>query len=532
MKLCPINRTGSDCIVLGDEQKAVIDETLCTGCGICINRCPFKAISIVNLPEELNSTPIHQYGRNGFHLFNMPIPKFGKVVGIIGRNGIGKSTAVKVLAGILKPNMGRWDKDPDETDWDTVIDHFKGTEAQGFFEKAKAGEITISYKPQQVEQIPKMQKGTVRTLLTKVDEKGGFDRITEELDLTKVLDSDIGSISGGELQRVAIAATVLKEANVYFFDEPTSYLDIKQRLKVSRFIRDLADEDTAVMVIEHDLIILDYMTELVHLMYGKESVYGIVSQPKSTKAGINIYLGGYMREENVRFRDNAIKFEEREQKKAIETDELISWEGIKAKLGKFRLEAPSGTINENTVIGILGANGIGKTSFVKILAEVNRPDEGKITRKVKVAYKPQYIDIDPEEQVMSIVLDAMQKYPNNIIRPLNIEPLMEKKLGELSGGELQRVAIAECLGKDADLFLMDEPSAYLDVEQRLKVSKVIRDMMDIKCTSALVVDHDLLFVDYLSNGIIVFDGVPAEHGIAKGPFDMSEGMNHFLGTSI
>ena len=102
-------------------------------------------------------------------------------------------------------------------------------------------------------------------------------------------------------------------------------------------------------------------------------------------------------------------------------------------------------------------------------------------------------------------------------------------MNQLSGGELQRVAIAECLSKEADLYLLDEPSAYLDVEQRLKVSKIIRDVMELRGTSALVVDHDILFIDYLSNSLIVFDGKPAVKGTVKGPFDMSQGMNMFLG---
>ncbi len=526
IKLCPVNRTGKDCIVLGEDQKIVIDEKLCTGCGICVNRCPFGAISIINLPEELETKPIHQYGRNGFHLYNLPVPKFGSVVGIVGRNGIGKSTAIKILAGMLKPNLGDWEKN--ESSWDDLIAYFKGTEAQAFFEKVKARDISISYKPQQVDLIAKTQKGTVRELLSKVDEKNELEKITKELELDKFMDTEIAKVSGGELQRVAIAATVLKKANVYFFDEPTSYLDIKQRLKVSKFIRGLADDKTAVMVIEHDLIILDYMADLVHLMYGKESCYGIASQTKSTRAGINIYLSGYMREENIRFRDHPIRFEAREPLKKIETNLMTSWRDIEAKLGNFKLEAPEGDIYKNQVIGILGANGIGKTSFVKILAGVADSDKGKVTEKVKVSYKPQYIDTNSEELVMNAIKDAIQKHDAVIVKPLGLKPLFTKKINQLSGGELQRVAIAQCLSKEAELYLLDEPSAYLDVEQRLKVSKVIRDVMEQKQASALVVDHDILFIDYLSNSLIVFDGEPAVHGTAKGPFDMAAGMNMFL----
>ena len=235
IKKCPVNRMGEKCIINLDN-KALIDETLCNGCGICQNICPYEAVHIINLPQALDQAPIHQFGENGFRLFKLPIPIFGKVVGILGRNGIGKTTAIKILAGIMKPNLGNLKQESTHKD---LIEYFKGTEAQSYFEKVKAGKITISYKPQQVDMIPKSYNGKVKDLLKKVDEKNQMDEVVAKLDLKNVLDTDIKKISGGELQRVAIAATVLKKANLYIFDEPTSYLDIKQRIKISKFIKSL-----------------------------------------------------------------------------------------------------------------------------------------------------------------------------------------------------------------------------------------------------------------------------------------------------
>ena len=526
IKLCPRNRTGEECIIVGEDGKPVIDESLCTGCGICSNRCIFEAIHIINLPQELKKDPIHIYGKNGFHLYNLPIPIFGKVVGILGQNGIGKSTAIKVIAGILKPNMG--DLSKKSFDINELIDFFKGTEAQTFFEKVRDKKIIISYKPQEVDFIPKKFDGKVIELLKKVDQKNNLKQIAEKLGIEKILDNNIKDISGGELQRVAIAAAVLKKANLYVFDEPTSYLDIKQRIIVSKFIRELADEETAVFVVEHDLTILDYIADLIHVMYGKEGCYGVVSQPKSAKAGINVYLSGYLKEENVRFRDHAIKFMERPPAKMSKKNILTGWTEIEKKLGNFRLDAKQGNIYKNTVVGILGENAIGKTSFVKMLAGVLKIDKGTIKEKVRVSYKPQYINTDSEEIVAAVLKDAVADYSTQIIRPLEIKPLLLKKINQLSGGELQRVSVAACLSKEADLYLLDEPSAYLDVEQRLAVSKVIKDMAESQNKTMLVVDHDILFIDYLSEELIVFDGVPAVNGIVHGPFSMEQGMNKFL----
>jgi len=176
----------------------------------------------------------------------------------------------------------------------------------------------------------------------------------------------------------------------------------------------------------------------------------------------------------------------------------------------------------------LGENGIGKTSFVKILAGAIEPDTGKLDLKVKVSYKPQYLDSNSEELVMVVLSDAIEKYENELIKPLTIKQLFLKKISELSGGELQRVAICLALSRDADLILLDEPSAYLDVEQRLKVSKVISTIVEQRKISALVVDHDLLFLDYLSDRLLVFEGEAAVKGTVSGPYDMEQGMNNLL----
>jgi ATP-binding cassette subfamily E protein 1 len=524
-RLCPVNKEGRDCIKPDPiTKKADIDEGLCVGCGICPNKCPFDAIYIANLPNELTTKPIHQYGHNGFHLYNLPQPVFGKVVGIIGRNGIGKSTAIKIFAGVLKPNLGT----DTEKSYDELLQYFKGSASQRFFEDIRDGRIKVSYKPQQVDQLAKVAKGKVRELLQKADERKAFDEIVVALDLKNILDADISTLSGGELQRVTIAGTLLKDANLYLIDEPTSFLDIKQRLRVARYIREFPNEKRAVMVIEHDLIVLDAMCDLIHIVFGKEGCYGIVSQPKAARTGMNAYLEGWLRDENMRFRDHAIEFMVRPPQKKARIVQLTSWKGIKTTLGHFTLNAEGGAFNYGEVVGILGENGIGKTTFAKILAHVLKPDAGERDEKLKVSYKPQYLDGESDELVMAVLGPNAKKHETSLMKPLDIHPLLLKPLNTLSGGELQRVAIVKALAEDAELFLLDEPSAFLDVEQRLVASKAIREFCDQTNKTVLVVDHDLMFLDYLSDRLLVFEGEPGRKGTATGPFILADGMNHFL----
>ncbi len=511
MRVSPSNKMGKEAIVKGSDGKVEVNEDVITDADrIAANKCPFDALSMINLPEKLTN-PIHRFGKNGFVLFKLPIPVFGKVTGIIGRNGIGKTTALKILSGQLKPNMAS----ENEASEDEIIDYFKGSEAQSYFEKLFNKKIQISYKPQQVDLIPKNYNGTVNELLEHVDEKKELKKIAKQLDIEKVLDHDIKKISGGELQRVAIAATVLKKANVYFFDEPTSYLDIKQRLKVSKFLRDLADEKTAVLVVEHDLIILDYLADLIHIVYGKETEYGIFSGLKSSKSGINSYLSGMLKEENIQFRSKAINFGDVQAFTKQQESELTNWSKETVTFGKFKLNTNEGSIKNNEIVGIVGENGIGKTCFVKLIAK----------KKLKISYKPQYLD-GSEELVRRVLKNAIKD--TTIMKHLELEHLLDKQLNNLSGGELQRVMIAKTLAEDADLVLMDEPSAYLDIEQRLAVSKLIDEHCGITEKAAIIVDHDLLFLDHISDNLLVFEGVPADEGNVTGPFPLKEGMNTFL----
>jgi ATP-binding cassette subfamily E protein 1 len=530
MHYCPPVRTGTETIVMGDGGKPVISEELCVGCGICVHKCPFEAVKIIGLPQELEGETVHQFGKNSFRLYRLPVPRKGQVVGLLGPNGIGKTTAVSILSGQVVPNLGDFDSGGS---WDKVLDKYSGTELRDYLEPLAEGRITTAMKPQYVDKLPAVHKGGVRELLEKVDGGKSIDEMAERLSITGVLSRDIGKLSGGELQRVALAATMLKEADVYFFDEPSSYLDIFQRLEVAKVIQDLSTRKQ-VIVIEHDLAVMDFLADLVHIMYGSEGAYGIISQPRAVRTAINVYLDGYMREENIRFRDTEIRFEKRPPRSDWQSEPLIEFKELRKRFKNFSLKVSRGVIKKGEVIGAVGPNATGKTTFVKMLAGEISPTSGNVIGEVSISYKPQYIKPEFDGTVRDLMYVTVGKdfdsgfFQSEVAHPLGLKYLLDHEVKSLSGGELQRVAIALCLGRQADIYLVDEPSAYLDSSQRMTASKTIRRVIEKSGKSAVIVDHDVYMIDLISDSLMVFAGEASKRGEGHGPMEMRDGMNAFL----
>ncbi len=536
VRFCPINRAGSKCVWIDEEvNKARISEQLCVGCGICVKKCPYRAISIVNLPKKLGKELVHRYGPNSFELFRLPIPKKGKIVGLIGSNGVGKSTSLKILAGIIKPNLGRYNEPPD---WKEIIRFFRGSELQPYFEKLSQGKIKAVYKPQTVDKLPRYFKGRVSELLKKVDEKSIVQDLKELLALDKVWNRELSKLSGGELQKVAIAAVMARNADIYLFDEPASYLDVKERLRAARAIRKLAEsEQKYVIVVEHDLAVLDYTSDIINILYGEPGVYGVVSLPRGVRAGINAYIEGYLREENTRIRDYRIEFYARPPPAEWRPETvMLRWTTLEKNLGDFTLKVESGEIHKGEVIGILGPNGIGKTTFAKLLVKELEPDNGYIESfsGMELSYKPQFISrVDYPGTLREFLIDSEVDLSSSfvqteLIKPLGLTPLMDRYLSELSGGELQRAFIAATLGREANVYLLDEPMAYLDVEQRYAVARAVKRLTSERQVATFVIEHDIVAIDFLSTTIMVFKGLPGREGYASAPSDLRTGMNNFL----
>jgi ATP-binding cassette subfamily E protein 1 len=534
IKYCPVNKSGAECIVLNEEsKKAKIDEDICNGCGICVKVCPFDAITIVNLASELATDKIHQYGANSFRLFKLPTPKKGEVVGLLGRNGMGKSTVVNILSGNLKPNLGRYENPPE---WNEILKHYSGTELKQHFEKIEQKQIRTSIKPQQVHHIAQAFDGTGKELLDKYDERGVSRDLIKELGLENSMEQNLKELSGGELQRIAVAAAASKDVEFYFFDEPSSYNDVFQRTGVARVIQNLAKIGKSVMVVEHDLTLLDFLSDYIEVLYGEPGAYGIVSTILSTKIGINVFLDGYLPNENVRFRDKKFSFDVSSSTTDIfeEGSTIVTYPKLVKKYPTFSVTIEAGEVRKGEVLGIMGANALGKTTMMKMIAGVEKPDSGSINKKIKIAYKPQYLQNDIDVDVIS-VLDKANGNPvegsmeeEQILEPLKIKKLYNKSIKNLSGGELQKIAVASCLLQKVDLYALDEPSAFLDVEDRIAVAKFIQKFVRSFGKSAIIIDHDLQLMDLISDSIVIFEGESGVEGRATTPMRKAEAMNRFL----
>ena len=556
--ICPVNKQGKQCIKLEDVEDvgikkiAVISEANCTGCTLCTKKrgCPFDAIMIVNIPTELNADIVNRYGKNGFRLYRMPVLRQGQILGILGQNGIGKSTVVSILSNKLKPNFEKFDVGLTN---DEIIKIFRGSEMHKYMTNLYENKFKVCNKVQHVDALinflkSKNQNPTVIEYLNKKNEYDKFDswylNVVNVLELDKIMDSYVISLSGGELQRIVCASVLLSKADVYIFDEPTNFLDVRQRLNISNLIKGLQTPNNYIIVIEHDLAILDYISDYVCIMYGRPTAYGVVSKPLSTSNAINIYFDGYIPAENMRFRPNEydiISLNYSESTDIKFRNMSLTYEQYKITYPNYELDIESGSFPiEGSINIVLGKNGTGKTTFINYIAK---------TLESTVSHKPQYLSIEEFKEsngkyptvhdfliknIKSSLFDEMFK--SDVYRPLDIDSIKDRKLNELSGGEMQRFWIVYTLGKEAHIYLLDEPSACLDIEQRVIITKVIKRFLIHNKKVGFIVEHDMMMAvsfgcEPNTQTIIMEDNDSS--GIirkfkANSPTKFSQGINKFL----
>jgi len=634
-------------------KKVIVSEYACP---VCVNRCkqaPGDAVSVVKLPTNLSTNTTHRYGPNTFKLHGLPVPRPGHVLGLLGTNGTGKSTGIKILAGRLKPNLGIYSGSTEGSgsppDWSDIVTYYRGSDLQNYFKGVVNDQLKIAMKPQLEARFTRALRGkTVRHHIKIRDERNMMDRYAKDLDLVHLMDRNVEDLSGGELQRFAIACTLCRKADVYMFDEISSFLDVKQRLRCTELIRSLVhDQETSVtewptkknggtndehasskkyvIVVEHDLAILDYMSDFIQCMYGTPGAYGVVTARSRVRNGINQFLAGYIPVDNMRFRDHELTFKvtsmdfvpedediatdaDDDEKKKDGKDEkkdggVLRYPNMTHTLvrkneegevkSSFTLHVKAGTFRDGECIVLLGENGTGKTTFMELLAGRTKEQRGKESaigsydadnydkngkssegpkkgkggkgKKNKNANPGGALDkVDPTgeppkpslaalgvsykiqagmnpkwRKFQGTVQDLLEREINRslsdrlfrllVIKALNVEEIMDLPVKSLSGGEMQRLSITICLGTPALVYLIDEPSAALDCEQRIIAAKVMkRWVVNHLGRTIFLVEHDFVMAAAMADRVIVYEGIPGVEATACAPSSLADGFNRFL----
>lgn len=320
------------------------------------------------------------------------------------------------------------------------------------------------------------------------------------------------------------------------FDEPSSYLDVKQRLAAARTIRSLLRPDDYVIVVEHDLSVLDYLSDFICVLYGRPAVYGVVTLPSSVREGINIFLDGHIPTENLRFREESLSFRLTEAGELFiaDKDRAFSYPTMEKTMGNFHLKVEAGKFTDSEIVVMMGENGTGKTTFCKMLAGALTPDGDVRVPKLNISMKPQKITPKFQGTVRQLFFKRIKtaflspQFQTDVYKPLKLDDFIDQEVQNLSGGELQRVAIVLALGMPADIYLIDEPSAYLDSEQRIIAARVIKRFIMHTKKTAFIVEHDFIMATYLADRVIVFDGKPSIDARAQVPESLVGGCNRFL----
>jgi len=585
-------KCGKTCIEV--QGKVVrISEELCAACLTRAKHCPGGAVSIVKLPTNLTTDMTHRYGENSFVLHGLPTPRPGQVLGLLGTNGIGKSTAVHVLSGRVKPNLGVITGTAPT--WAEIIAYYRGSDLQNYFTALCEDRLRVVVKPQLEPQLARKFVGkTVGDSLKELDEQGRSGELVDALDLKNLLSREVQLLSGGELQRFAIARCLCIDADVYLFDEPSSFLDVRQRVAAAAAIRSLIEpstykdgdgqagaaeatrraQSTYVVVVEHDLTVLDHVSDAVCCLYGGPGAYGVVTKRQTAANGINQFLAGYIQAENMRFRAEALSFQVsiqdtqlaanssefgttpsslNESKPASHAYPKMTRTLTSEKVDRppFTLHVEAGTFRDGEIIGLMGENGCGKSTFMHMLAGAYDDDLGgqrciqsasrspvASLKHLGVSYKRQHVG--PRfRKFPGTVQDFLEARVQHglgdrlfrllVMKPLGLDKIENLPVRSLSGGEIQRLAITICLGTPANIYLIDEPSAGLDVEQRIIAAKVMkRWVVSHLGKTAFIIEHDFVMATALYDRVVVYRGRPGVECTAGNPLSPAEGFNTFL----
>ena len=488
----------------------------------------------------------------------------GAKIGVVGPNGAGKSSILKIMAGLDQPSNGEAfldpeatvgillqepELDPEKTVKENVEDGLGETMVQLRRYNEVAEEMATNYTDELMEEMGRLQEQ-----LDAVDAWDVDSQIEQAMDALRCPPGDwpVTNLSGREMRRVALCKLLLSKPDLLLLDEPTNHLDAESVLWLEQH---LADYPGAVMAVTHDRYFLDHVAQWIcevdrgqlHPYEGNYSTYlekkaerlevqGKKDQKlqKRLKAELEWVRSG-AKARQTKSKARLAKYEEMaaeaEKHRKLDFEEIqiptpprlgnVVVEVDKLEKGfddRVLIKDLSFTLPRNGIVGVIGPNGVGKTTLFKTIVGLEEPDAGsvKIGDTVKLSYVDQNrANIDPEKSVWEVVSegnDFIEVGQNEMPSRAYVSafgfkgPDQQKKAGVLSGGERNRLNLALTLKVGGNLILLDEPTNDLDTETLGSLEGALEEFPGC----AVVISHDRWFLDRTCTHILAWEGNVAE----------------------
>jgi len=485
----------------------------------------------------------------------------GAKIGVLGPNGAGKSTLLKIIAGVDQEFQGEaWAADgvqigylqqePELDESKTVFENI--VEAMGGIKADIERFNTIGSEMGDPDADMDALMTEMGDLQAKIDAANGWElerTIEMAMDALRCppKDSGVTKLSGGEKRRVALCRLLLEKPDILLLDEPTNHLDAESVTWLQRY---LAEYTGTVIMVTHDRYFLDNVTGwILEIANGHgipyEGNYSAYLETKAARMDMEdkkeaarqktlarelewIRQGAKARQSKSKARiaayDEMLAESEKQENRTAQIviptpprlgDLVIEANQINKAFGeKLLIEDLSFKIPAGGVVGIVGPNGAGKTTLFKMITDNENPDSGtfKVGDTVKLGYVDQSRDdLDPNKNVWEEISEG-----NDILKLGKIEmqsrayvsafnfrgPNQQKKVGQLSGGERNRVHLAKMLKSGANVLLLDEPTNDLDTE----TLSALEEALERFPGCAVIISHDRAFLDRLATHIIAFEG--------------------------
>jgi ATP-binding cassette ChvD family protein len=504
----------------------------------------------------------------------------GAKIGMVGPNGAGKSTILKIMAGLDTPSNGEAKltpgfsvgilmQEPELDESKTVLENIQ----EGIAIKAKVDRFNeISALMAEPDADFDALLAEMGTLQEEIDAADGWDldsQLEQAMDALRTPPGDaaIGPLSGGEKRRVALAKLLLQKPDLLLLDEPTNHLDAESVLWLEQHLQAYKG---AVIAVTHDRYFLDHVAQWIAevdrgRLYPYEGNYSTYLEKKAERLDIqgkkDAKLAKRLKDELEWVRSSAKGRQTKSKARLARYEEMAAEAERTRKLDFEEIQIPAGprlgsividakklqkgfdgrtlidnlsfNLPPNGIVGIIGPNGVGKTTLFKTIVGIEPLDGGelKIGETVKISYVDQTrSNIDPNKTLWEVVSDGLDiitvgktEIPSRAyVSKFGFKgPDQQKKAGVLSGGERNRLNLALTLKEGGNLLLLDEPTNDLDVETLSSLENALLDFPGC----AVVITHDRWFLDRIATHILAYEGTdenPAQWYWFEGNFEAYE----------